>query len=131
MTTRTRSRSGTALFLAVLMVGACTLRGLSGPSRDEVMALLQAEAADMKKGGEQMDPKLRVKVTWNVDGIDLVEQPDDPKRPWKGTVRYRIISTMHDADGTETNDLIRKNFTYVYDTASKKLLFVSSTTPPK
>jgi hypothetical protein len=127
----TRTRSGTALFLAVLMVGGCNLRGLSGPSREEVMSLLQAEAADMKKGGEQMDPKLRVKVTWNVDGIDLVEQPDDPKRPWKGTVRYRIISTMHDADGTETNDLIRKNFTYVYDTDSKKLLFVSSVTPPK
>jgi hypothetical protein len=127
----TRTRSGTALFLAVLMVGGCSLRGLSGPSREEVMTLLQAEAADMKKGGEQMDPKLRVKVTWNVDGIDLVEQPDQPKRPWKGTVRFKIISTMHDADGTETNDLIRKNFTYVYDTDSKKLLFVSSTTPPK
>lgn len=127
MTTRTCRAA--ALLLAVVLAG-CNLGKLSRPSRDEVMTLLQAEAAEMKKGGEQMDPKLRVKVVWNVDGIDLVEQ-DDPKRPWKGTVRFRIISTMHDADGSETNDLIRKHFTYVYDTDTKKMLFVSSTTPPK
>jgi hypothetical protein len=128
MTTRTCRPP--ALLLAVALAAGCNLGKLSAPSRDEVMALLQAEAADMKKGGEQMDPKLRVKVVWNVDGIDLVEQ-DDPKRPWKGTVRFKIVSTMHDADGSETNDLIRKNFTYVYDTDTKKMLFVSSTTPPK
>jgi len=125
------ARAGAACFFAVLVLGGCNLRGLSGPSREEVLALLQAEANDMKKGGEQMDPKLRVKVTWNIDGIDVVEQPNDPDHPWKGTVRFKIISTMHDADGSETNDLIRKNFTYVYDTATKKLLFQSSTTPPK
>jgi hypothetical protein len=124
-------RSAAACLLAVVVLGACGLRGSGAPSRDEIVALLQAEANDMKKGGEQMDPKLRVKVIWNVDGIDAVEQPNDPAHPWKGTVRFRIISTMHDADGSETNDLIRKNFTYVYDTATKKLLFQSSTTPPK
>ena len=125
-----RARPGIA-FGAGLLLAGCSLAGLSGPSREEVLALLQGEAAEMKKGGEQMDPKLGVKVVWNVDGIDLVEQPDDPAHPWKGTVRFRIISTMHDADGSETNDLIRKNFTYVYDTTTKKLLFQSSTTPPK
>jgi hypothetical protein len=127
----TRPRSSTALALAVLVLPACGLGKPSAPSREEVVALLQGEANEMKKGGEQMDPKLRVKVTWNVDGIDVVEQPDDPAHPWKGTVRFKIVSTMHDADGSETNDLIRKNFTYVYDTATKKLLFQSSTTPPK
>ena len=121
----------TALALAALVLGGCSLRGLTGPSREDVMALLQAEANDMKKGGEQMDPKLGVKAVWNIDGIDLVEQPNDSAHPWKGTVRFRIVSTMHDADGTETHDLIRKNFTYVYDTATTKLLFQSSTTPPK
>jgi hypothetical protein len=125
------TRLAAAGLLAVLVLGGCGLAGSSKPSRDEVVALLQAEANDMKKGGEQMDPKLRVKVTWNIDGIDVVEQPNDPTHPWKGTVRFRIVSTMHDADGSETNDLIRKNFTYVYDTATKKLLFQSSVTPPK
>ena len=125
------ARTVAACSLAVLVLGACNLRGLSGPSREEVVALLQGEANDMKKGGEQLDPKLRVKVVWNIDGIDVVEQPNDSAHPWQGTVRFRIISTMHDADGSETNDLIRKNFTYVYDTATKKLLFQSSTTPPK
>jgi hypothetical protein len=117
--------------LAVFALAACNLRGLSGPSRDEVVALLQAEANDMKKGGERMDPKLGVKAVWNIEGIDVEEQPNDSAHPWKGTVRFKIVSTMHDADGTETNDLLRKNFTYVYDTATKKLLFQSSTTPPK
>ena len=117
--------------LAVFALTACNLRGLSGPSRDEVLALLQGEANEMKKGGEKMDPKLGVKAVWNIEGIDVEEQPNDSAHPWKGTVRFKIVSTMHDADGTETNDLLRKNFTYVYDTATKKLLFQSSTTPPK
>jgi len=120
-----------AVSLAVLVLTGCNLRGLSGPSRDEVLALLQAEADDMKKGGEKMDPKLGVKAVWNVEGIDVVEQPNDSAHPWKGTVRFKIVSTMHDADGSETNDLIRKHFSYVYDSATKKLLFQSSTTPPK
>jgi len=120
-----------AFVLASLALTGCSLRGLSGPSRDEVLAQLQNEADQMKKGGEQMDPKLRVKVTWTVDGIDLVEQPGDSAHPWKGTVRFKILSTMHDADGSETNDLIRKNFTYVYDAEGKKWLFQSSTTPAK
>jgi hypothetical protein len=121
----------TALVAAAVAIAACGLKTSSGPSRDEVLALFQAEANDMKKGGEQMDPKLRVKVAWNVEGIDLVEQPNDAAHPWKGTIRYKIVTTMHDADGSETNDLIRKNFTYVYDTPTKKLMFQSSTTPPK
>jgi hypothetical protein len=116
---------------AALALAACGLKKPSGPSREEVLALLQAEANDLKKGGEQMDPKLRVKVTWNVDGVDLVEQPSDAAHPWQGTIRFKIVTTMHDADGSETNDLIRKNFSYVYDNASKKLMFQSSTTPPK
>jgi len=120
-----------AVSLAVLVLAGCNLRGLSGPSRDEVLALLQAEADDMKKGGEKMDPKLGVKAVWNIEGIDVVEQPNDSAHPWKGTVRFKIVSTMHDADGSETNDLIRKHFSYVYDSATKKLLFQSSTTPPK
>ncbi len=120
-----------AVSLAVLVLAGCNLRGLSGPSRDEVLALLQAEADYMKKGGEKMDPKLGVKAVWNIEGIDVVEQPNDSAHPWKGTVRFKIVSTMHDADGSETNDLIRKHFSYVYDSATKKLLFQSSTTPPK
>ncbi len=120
-----------AVSLAVVVLAGCNLRGLSGPSRDEVLALLQAEADDMKKGGEKMDPKLGVKAVWNIEGIDVVEQPNDSAHPWKGTVRFKIVSTMHDADGSETNDLIRKHFSYVYDSATKKLLFQSSTTPPK
>ena len=131
MMARSPSATATVLALAGLTLAGCNLRGLSGPSREEVLAQLQQEADTMKKGGEQMDPKLRVKVVWNIDGIDLQEQPNDAAHPWKGTVRFKIVSTMHDADGSETNDLIRKNFTYVYDTATKKWLFQSSTTPPK
>lgn len=117
--------------VAAFVLAGCNLRSLSGPSRDEVLAMLQAEANDMKKGGEKMDPKLGVRAVWNIEGIDLVEQPNDSAHPWKGTVRFKIVSTMHDADGSETNDLIRKHFTYVYDSATKKLLFQSSSTPPK
>ena len=127
----TAARRAAVCLLAVLVVGGCNLRGLSGPSREEVLALLQGEANDMKKGGEKMDPKLGVKAVWNIEGIDLVEQPNDSAHPWKGTVRFKIVSTMHDADGSETNDVIRKNFTYVYDTATKKMLFQSSTNAPK
>ncbi len=124
-------RGAVVCTLAVFVLAGCNLRGLAGPSRDEVLAMLQAEANDMKKGGEKMDPKLGVKAVWNIEGIDVEEQPNDSAHPWKGTVRFKIVSTMHDADGSETNDLLRKNFTYVYDSATKKLLFQSSSTPPK
>jgi hypothetical protein len=128
---RAAARSAAACVCAVVVLGGCDLRRFSAPSREEVVALLQAEANDMKQGGEKMDPKLGVKAVWNIEGIDVVEQPNDSAHPWKGTVRFKIVSTMHDADGSETNDVIRKNFSYVYDTDTKKLLFQSSTTPPK
>ena len=131
MTERFPSATATALAIAGLILAACNLGRLAGPSREEVLAQLQQEADTMKKGGEQMNPALRIKVTWTVEGIDLQEQPNDDAHPWKGIVRFKILSTMHDADGSETNDLIRKHFTYVYDKAGKKWLFQSSTTPPK
>ena len=57
-------RGAVVCTLAVFVLAGCNLRGLSGPSRDEVLALLQAEANDMKKGGEKMDPKLGVKAVF-------------------------------------------------------------------
>ena len=120
-----------AAFVSVLVVAglvtACKGR-FGGPSREEVTAALRQEAETFKAKGEQSDPVLRLKSTWNIEGVDVQEQPGDDNRPYKGTIRFRIITTMRDPDGTETNDRLDKQYDYVYDVKEKRWLIVY--TPP-
>ena len=56
--------------------------------------------------------------------LDVVEQ-DKENRPYKGTIRFKIITTMKDADGAETNDRLDKQFNYEYDTKEKRWLIMA------
>jgi hypothetical protein len=126
-----RNRTAAALTLLVLpaALGACkVLRG--GPSKDEVTAELRKEAEVFKQKGEQHDPVLRLRSTWNIEGVDVVEQ-DDENRPYKGTIRFKIVTTMRDPDGSETNDRLDKQFDYVYDVREKRWLIQYSATPAR
>jgi hypothetical protein len=123
-----RNRIAVALTLLALAGALAGCRGrFFGPSREEVTAELRKEAETFKQKGEQSDPVLRLKSTWNIEGIDVQEQ-DDKNRPYKGTIRFKIITTMHDPDGAETNDRLDKQFNYVYDVKEKRWLIVY--TPP-
>lgn len=117
----------TVLVVAGVVAG-CKGR-FGGPSREEVTAELRKEAETFKQKGEQSDPVLRLKSTWNIEGVDVQEQ-EDSNRPYKGTIRFKIITTMRDPDGTETNDRLDKQFSYVYDTREKRWLIVYTPPPP-
>ena len=79
------------LALAVATAG-CGLRKPAGPTREAVTALLQQEANSLKADGEKLDPVLRVRATWTVEGLDVVERPNDADRPWSGKIRFKIKS---------------------------------------
>ena len=114
--------------LASVTVPACNLGGPGKPSRDEAQSLLRQEAEKFAKDGEQVDPILRVKSRWNIEGVDVQEQ-DDKNRPYRGTIRYKIITTMQDADGSVTNDQLDKQFNYAYDAVQKRWLILPGSGP--
>jgi hypothetical protein len=108
-----------AIVACVLLAG-CGRQAAKGQSREAVTALLQQEAADLKKGGEDLDPAIGVRVTWIVEGIDVVERPGDKETPWTGAIRFRIRSENKEPDGTLTTDSFEKRFEYRYSAVIKR-----------
>lgn len=104
---------------AAVAVAACG-GGPKAPPRDAVLESLQKEAASMKADGEKGGPSLGVESTWVIEGVDLEEQPGDPAKPWKGVIRFKIVTRMRDPDGTTTEDELKKSFQYVYDNTAGK-----------
>ena len=110
------------LAVAVAAVG-CGLKKPAGPTREAVTALLQQEADSLKAGGEKLDPVLRVRATWTVEGLDVVERPSDADRPWSGKIRFKIRSETKDTDGKLQVDEFRRQFDYVYTTSVSRWIF--------
>jgi predicted small lipoprotein YifL len=110
--------------LAVLAAGAgCGRRGPDVPGREVVTPLLQQEADALKRDGEKLDPVLRVRATWTVEGVDVTEQPGDADRPWAGTIRFKIRSETKDMDGAVVVDEFERQFDYVYMASLKRWIF--------
>ena len=103
---------------AWILVG-CAWFGCSikdrAPARETVLPLLQQEAETLKKDGEQINPALGVKITWTIEAVEVREQPDNPSRPWAGTLKFKIESRM--SEGTQ---VLPKKFEYVYDAPMKR-----------
>jgi hypothetical protein len=114
---------GTAVLALALWAPACGPRGPARPTREAVTASLQQEADVLKAGGEKLDPVLRVKATWTVEGLDISERPNDPDRPWAGTIRFRIRSETKDTDGKVETDEFEKRFDYLYTTSVGRWIF--------
>ena len=110
------------LALAVTAAG-CGLSKPAGPTREAVTALLQQEANSLKADGEKLDPVLRVRATWTVEGLDVVERPNDADRPWSGKIRFKIKSETKDTDGKLQVDEFKKQFNYVYTTSVSRWIF--------
>ncbi len=113
-----RGTAGAVALAALLIVGlaACGRIVSRGPSRDAVMPLLQKEANELKANGEKPDPILGVKATWTIQGIDVVERPNDTARPWAGTIRCKVRSEMRDEQGTVVAKESEKRFEYLWQT---------------
>ena len=120
---------GSVLVIAALASLTGCFKAVFGPSREDVLAELRKEAESFKQKGDTVDPKLRLKSTWNIESVDVQELSGDRNRPYKGTIRFKIITTMHDADGSVTNDQLDKQFDYVYDVPSKRWLIQYTAAP--
>ena len=120
---RMSSTIGAVVLAGALSASACGPKAPAGPSREAVTALLQQEADSLKQGGEKLDPVLRVKATWTVEGLDVSERPNDPDRPWAGTIRFKIRSDTQDSDSKVVTDEFEKRFDYVYTTSVNRWIF--------
>jgi hypothetical protein len=108
--------------LAILAAGALSCSPAQPKvTRADALALLQQEAQKMKADGEKV-PDVGVKATWNIAGVDVVEEPGNAAQPFRGTIRFRIESATHAIDGPATQSF-EKRFDYVYDAAQKRWLF--------
>jgi predicted small lipoprotein YifL len=126
-----RAGLGTAAVVALVLGAAagCGRRGPDIPGREVVTPLLQQEADALKRDGEKLDPILRVKATWNIEGIDVTERPGDADRPWSGTIRFRIRSETKDEQGAVTADEFERRFDYVYTASLKRWIFQLAPSP--
>lgn len=115
-----RRRVVTAL-LGIALAGLACSKAEPKPTREQVLPLLQQEAARMKKEGEAV-PDVGVKAVWTIAGVDVQEQAGNDAQPFKGTIRIRIDSATHALEGPQTQSM-EKNFNYVYDAAQKKWVF--------
>jgi hypothetical protein len=106
-----------------LSAAGCGVGGPKGPTREVVTASLQQEAYVLKSGGEKLDPVLRVKATWTIEGLDVTERPNDADNPWAGTIRFKIKSETQDTDGKVQTDEFEKRFDYLYTTSVNRWIF--------
>ncbi len=105
--------------LALSLGGCRRVKQLAGPSHEKLVAMLQEEAAYLKKGGEDLDPSLG-KVTWTLEALDVKDRPGDPAYPWAGTIRFRIHQSSRDYDGNVTSETREKRFDYRFSSAVGK-----------
>ena len=106
------------LILAVLLglPFGCS-RQVKGPDRETALAQLRKEAESLKADGEKVDPTLQVSSAWNIEAVEVAEQPNDPASPWKGTIRFRIETRTKDFDGSTVKDQSQKRFEYLWSSA--------------
>ena len=111
------------LVTALAALGGCGRKGPKAPGREVVTPLLQQEAAVLKQDGEKFEPALRVKATWAIEGVDVTERPNDPGRPWAGTIRFKIRSETRDEQGAVVAKEFERRFDYVWSSSLDRWIF--------
>jgi hypothetical protein len=106
-----------------LALGACT-KPVPKLGVADVKPALDAEAKKMKADGEKMPDGLGVRTTWTVVSVDVVEQPGNETKPFKGVVKFKIESSAQGLSG-QAPQVFEKKFDYVYSTTLNKWLFGS------
>jgi hypothetical protein len=120
-----------AALIAAALGAGCGRRGPEGPTRETVTALLQKEADALKRDGEKLDPVLRVKATWTIEGVDVTERPGDADRPFSGAIRFRIRSETKDEQGAVAVDEFSREFHYVYTSSLNRWVFEMRPAPAR
>jgi hypothetical protein len=85
------------------------------PPRDVVEKLLQEEAQSMKRDGEQVNPSLEVKVTWDIVSVEVQEKVIAESTTWAGTLRFNITSEQKEYDGSTATHRFEKVLDYLWD----------------
>ncbi len=96
--------------------------------REAVLPLLQKEAESLKQDGEKVDPNLGVSSTWNIEAVEVKEQPGNDTNLWAGTIRFKIESRMREVDGSVVTQSFDKRFEYVYNATLRR--WIIQYTPP-
>ena len=120
---RLLSTIGAAALATAVLTAGCGLAKPKGPTREAVTAALQQEANSLKADGEKLDPVLRVRATWTVEGLDITPRPNDADRPWSGRIRFKIKSEKKDTDGKVVTDEFSRQFDYLYATSVNRWVF--------
>lgn len=105
--------------LAAVALASCSRVWNPPPARGKVEPLLRQEAESLKRDGEKVNPSLEVKITWELQSIEVVEQPKNENQPWAGTIRFVITSETPEYDGSTTEERFDKEFNYVWDVPSE------------
>src|SRR5438445_10499563 len=112
---------------ALALLSSACLKSLDPRIRREaVLPLLQKEAESLKRDGEKVDPALGVRSTWNIEAVEVKEQPGNDTSPLSGTIRFKIESRMQEVDGSIVTQCIYKRFEYVYISTTRRGIFHTS-----
>lgn len=109
-----------AAALAFTLVGCSS--GPDTPGRNDLQAELQKEAEALKAQNENQDSDLGVKATWRIMSVDVVEQPDDEKAPWRGKITFKIRSETSDMGKVDVHEF-DKVFDYTFNPTLQKWVF--------
>ena len=106
--------------LLLCIAFACGKSAKEPPSRDVVEGLLQREANVLKQEGEQVDPSLGVKITWDIKSVEVRERPSEDSPTWAGTIHFVIKSEQPEYDGSKETQAFDKVFDYVWDVEGER-----------
>ena len=111
--------------LGLIIATACAVAiGCSSkpkaPPRDDLLVQLQQEAQALKAENENQDTDIGVSATWTVTSVDVVEQPNNEKAPWKGTIVFHIKSETADTGNTVDVHEFDKEFHYNFNPTIQK-----------
>lgn len=102
--------------LVLFVSAACGQKAKEPPPREEVETLLRQEADVLKDEGEQeVDPSLGVEITWDIQSVEVREQPGEETPTWMGTIRFLIKSEQQEYDGSKATQTFDKEFDYIWD----------------
>lgn len=118
MASETSPRAGRALVGLLLLTAGCSPAKKTPPPQEEVQALLQQIAETERREAEaDVNPNLGVKVTWQIDSVEVQPQPGNEAAPYKGTVRFIVESQTPELDGVVT-ERVQSEYEYLWDLES-------------
>ena len=86
-------------------------------AEETILSLLRQEAQALKQARENVD-LAGAHAIWDIQAVEVKEQPGNADNPWAGTIHFKIKSRTKDVDGS----IVTENFdeSYAYSVALKR-----------